>query len=275
MKLGRAVRVFIVPFVILIAVFTIPKFDLQFSVSNLLTIVTFLFTIVVGFFIASATTNYLGLQSGITQEDAALIDIFNAGCYVQPSKRKNLAEAIDRYMIVCLEFDFSHYVMGTLHEFDQLIRVVNSIEPVSDTASSVIQNLHNDLYAITQARHTALLASRRVVKSVHWFILALLTLLIFVLLFVLRGESVLSNLLIGALAIVTYLLLVLLYDIDSNVFLEDVKSFIDVEPVFQTIGKPVYYPGYALRDNNFKPRFKKYRVGFHDSQGRLKIRLVH
>ncbi|MFH1621443.1 MAG: hypothetical protein ABIB04_05180 [Patescibacteria group bacterium] len=137
-KPGRAIRIFIIPIFILIAVFVIPIFDLQFDIPNILTVITFLFTIVIGFFIATATTNYLSLQSVIVQEDAALIDAFNVGCFVQPSKRKKLAEAIDRYLIACLEFDFSDYVMGTQNEFQQLTNIIHSIMPANDTVSSVI-----------------------------------------------------------------------------------------------------------------------------------------
>ncbi|MFH1621442.1 MAG: hypothetical protein ABIB04_05175 [Patescibacteria group bacterium] len=102
-----------------------------------------------------------------------------------------------------------------------------------------------------------------------------MTLVIFVLLFALRDQHILSNLLIGALVIVTYLLLVLLFEIDSNVFLEDVNSFIDIETVFQTIGQSAYYPDHAFRNYHFKPRHKEYRVGYHDSRGKLKIKLMH
>jgi hypothetical protein len=267
-------RIFVIPLAIIIAVFTVPDFHLQFDTSSSLTTVTFIFTIVIGFFIASATSNYLGLQSLITQEDAALIDIFQIGSLVQPPMKKSLTEAIDRYLIACLECDFSNYVIGSQKEYLQLIETVNSIEPENDKVSSLIQNLHSAKTSVTQARQGSLLASRRVVKSIHWFILILLTLIIFVLLFVIRDQSLLSNLLIAGLAIATYMLLVLLYEIDANIFLEDVMTYADVEHVFNSIGKLMYYPKHAFNNSSFKPRVKSYRLGCHDSHGQLKIKIV-
>jgi hypothetical protein len=274
MKPRRIIRISLIPLIIFIAVFVIPNFNLQLDISYLLTTVIFLFTIIIGFFIASATANYLNLQSLITQEDSALIGIFNSGRLIQPSKRKALAEAIDQYLIACLEFDFANYVRGTHNEYTKLLGVVDSIKPTNAIALSIFQNLHNHTQAVTQTRQAALLAARRVVKSIHWFILILLTLTIFVFLFVLRDQSILSNLLIGTLATTTYLLLVLLYEIDANVFLEDIMSYLAVQEVFKAIGKPAYYPEYFIQKSNFKHQDKSYRVGFHDSSGQLKIKLI-
>lgn len=274
MKSGRIIRIFLVPLIIFIAVFLIPDFDLQLDISYLLTTVTFLFTIIIGFFIAAATSNYLNLQSLIAQEDGALIGIFNAGCFIQPSKRKALAEAIDRYLITCLEFDFADYVRNSYDEYTKLFSVIDSIKPANETVLSVFQNLHSYKYTITQTRQSALLASRRVVKSIHWFILILLICVVFVLLFALRDQNILSNILIGTMATITYLLLVLLYEIDANIFLEDVMSYVTVEQVFRSIGKPTYYPEYFVRKSNFKHQNSNYRVGLHSSDGRLKIKLI-
>jgi len=66
MNFWRTVRIVLVPAIIIAAAFLVPRFDL-FDTSNLLSMVSFLFTIVIGFFIASATSNYLSLQSLITQ----------------------------------------------------------------------------------------------------------------------------------------------------------------------------------------------------------------
>lgn len=274
MKPRRIIRIFLLPAIIFLAIFLIPNFHLQLDISYLLTTAIFLFTIIIGFFIAAATSNYLNLQSLIAQEDSALIGIFDSGCFIQPSKRKALAKAIDRYLITCLEFDFADYVRGSHDEYTKLFSVVDSIKPANETVLSVFQNLHSHKYTVTQTRQSALLASCRVVKSIHWFVLILLTCAVFVLLFALRDQNILSNILIGTMATITYLLLVLLYEIDANIFLEDVMSYVTVEQVFRSIGKPAYYPEYFVRKSNFKHQDGSYRVGFHDSGGRLKIKLI-
>ena len=263
-----------VPVIIIAAAFLVPRFELFFDTSNLLSMVTFLFTIVIGFFIASATSNYLSLQSLITQEDSALMGIFSLGCLIEPKKKKALIEAIDRYLIACLEFDFSSYVSGTRKEFKELIRVVDSIKPDNKEFAPLIQNLHDKKSVCVQSRQGALLAARRVVRPIHWLILILLTLLIFVFLFILRDVNLLSNLIIGILAVAAYLLLDLLYEIDTNVFLDDIMTYVDVEQVFHVIGRPVYYPELAFKRPGFKPEFGTHRIGFRDTKGRLKIKLV-
>jgi len=193
---------------------------------------------------------------------------------IQPKKKKALVEAIDRYLIACLEFDFSSYVSGTRKGFKELNRVVDSIKPDNNEFASLIQNLHDSKSVCVQSRQGALLAARRVVRPIHWLILILLTLMIFVLLFVLRDAGLLSGLVIGVLAVAAYLLLDLLYEIDTNVFLDDIMTYVDIEQVFHVIGRPVYYPESAFRRPGFKPESGTHRVGFRDTKGRLKIRLV-
>src|SRR3989339_734192 len=274
MDFWRTVRIVLVPAIIIAAAFFVPRFELSFDTSNLLSMVTFLFTIVIGFFIASATSNYLGLQSLIVQEDSALIGIFSLGCLIEPKKKKALVEVIDRYLIACLEFDFSSYVPGTRKEFKELIQVVDSIKPDNNEFSSLIQNLHDKKSVCVQSRQGALLAARRVVRPIHWLILVLLTFMIFVLLFILRDSSLLSGLVIGILAVAAYLLLDLLYEIDTNVFLDDIMTYVDVEQVFHVIGRPAYYPKFAFQRSGFRPESGTYRVGSRDTKGKLKIKLV-
>lgn len=74
----RKIFKFLICLLLLLIAFNIPLFKLNFDVASILTVISFLFAILVGFFIAAATSNYLQLQSLIAEEDASLIIIIVA-----------------------------------------------------------------------------------------------------------------------------------------------------------------------------------------------------
>ncbi|MFH0891661.1 MAG: hypothetical protein V1867_02675 [Candidatus Falkowbacteria bacterium] len=248
---------------ILAAAVIFPSYEFNFDVSTVLTSISLLFTILIGFFMAAATSNYLGLQATISKEDSCLIYIYGLIKIIRPTSAEAAAQAVDGYMITALDYELLEYAAYTNKEFEALVKVIDDV-CVSNAGHVLIQNLQSAKGELLTYRMESVLATQRIVSKKHWFILSILSVIISILLLSVRDGEVLSSLLIGMVIIAIYQTLALLYEIDSNIFLADKIGYGD-EPqtVFRAIGKPEYYPEKALKFVDKKKLGDKYRVGVY------------
>ncbi len=251
----------LIPLCLLIAPFAIPIYRFTFDLSTLLTVVSLLFAILVGFFIGTTTTNYLRLQTLNAQDNSTVLALYNLGVLLQPSIAKKLARVIDDHVIAALNFELSEYVEKTHETFNRMIRVVDAIRPSKPEVSELMQNLHDIKYQFMATRQELPLAARKIVTKDHWIVLGCLAGLIAFLLFMLRDGQWISALITGILTIATYLVLVLLYEIDNNFFSEEELSFQNSQVIFEAIGVLHYYPKYALQEGRVHHPQRPYRTG--------------
>ncbi|MFA6405077.1 MAG: hypothetical protein WCW03_03715 [Candidatus Paceibacterota bacterium] len=270
----RRIIKFIVCLLLLGAAFYIPLFKFNFDVASIITVTSLLFAILVGFFIAAATSNYLALQSLIANEDAGLIAIYNYCNIIAPERISKVVDIIDRYAIAALSFELTEYVDRTQTEFDDLNKTVEEIDFKDGRGEQLIQSLYekkNDLY---NTRQNIALVARRIVTKSHWFVLGSLAILIDLLILAIRDGSFLSSLTTGILLIVTYITLSLLSDIDNNHFLEQAFSYDNSQQVFKILGKPRYYAESFLKNSRITKPKGSYRTGYYNSPTDNVIRFV-
>lgn len=239
----------------------LPPFSLSLDIAVYLTVVALLFTILVGFFIATATSNYLRLQSLIAEEDGSLITLYNLTKLIQPEATDHITRAIDRYMIAALNFEVTDYIDETQQPFDQLTEAVNNLQPKDATVVVLLSNLQSEVGQLFSLRQEVALTSRRIVGKGHWTILILLALLLNTLILGLRGEDLMSHFLTAVLMVATYLILLLVYEVDSNRFWEEKLSYENSERVFDTMKLLRYYPQEAFKKKRVKEPQVNYRLG--------------
>lgn len=252
---------FFLPTAIFLSAFFVPTFDVTFDLPTLLTIVSLIFAILVGFFIATATTNYLRLQSLIVEEDAALISMFHLCKIVQPRAIPKLRRAIDNYVLNSLDYNLDEYIEHTWDEFDHLIKVIQEIRPSSELGMELYDDMHVKRDSILRTRQETICVAPRIVSSLHWSILISLAGLVIFLLFALRDGELLVAAIAGLLSVSVYMVLWLLYQIDSNIFLEEILGYHSSQRVFNTIGTKNYYPEHAIHKSKLKLPNQPYRVG--------------
>ncbi|MFH1099102.1 MAG: hypothetical protein V1723_04345 [Candidatus Uhrbacteria bacterium] len=266
----------IVPLLVLTASFLLPAYHPTFDIPTLLTIVSLIFAILVGFFIAAATTNYLRLQSLVVDEDSTLINIFNLTKTIQPSAISKMQEAIDRYAISALDFELADYVHKTQKEFDEVLSTIDGLSPQDEKGLELFGNIHNNRSGIVRARQEIALVAKRVVTPLHWIVLIFLAILLIFLLWALRDGRWLSSLITSALSLAAYLILILLYEVDSNKFLERLLAYENSQQIFRAIGTMKYFPHHALKNQRIKAPKEDYRVGIfkdypHSLEKEIKI----
>lgn len=250
--------------------FFVPDLPLGFDANTTLTVVSILFTILVGFFIASATSNYFRLQELISRANAGMASLYGLVCIVAPSKTAQMAEVIDRYMIASLDYDLLHFAAATQDEFHQIIKAVDMIRPDPGCPGMLLQNVHGIKTSLFELHQEMMIAAKTIVGPRHWFVLISLATVIGILALMLREGNVLSALITGVLMMSTYQVLKLLYEIDTNLFLTRRLAFQNPQQVFQVIGRLPYYPKYALDRRNVVQLPAVYRIGIHEPGSKIK-----
>ncbi len=266
----------IAPFIFFAIAVFLPTFSLGIDISTLLTVVSLIFTILVGFFIATATSNYLRLQSILSQEDASLISIFNLCKIIQPKAMEEVTQAIDDYSISSLNYKIEDYVNRTRKEFKKLVDVISGVDPSNEKGATLIQTLHGELNQVMELRQEGVLAAKTVVTKSHWFILVLITLLVDTMLLSLRNANFFPSLLISVLITATYLLLLLIYEVDTNRFLEEKLAYEGSQRVFDAIGRLEYYPEEAIEVGAVPKNEGQHRIGLssNSNSSKREIKIV-
>jgi hypothetical protein len=257
----------VLPVFLFLLPFFLPPFHYDFNYGALLLVTPIAFAVLTGFFIATATANYLNLQTLVAEEDAALITIYNLAKLVDPERAEKVAEAIDQYLMKAFDFQFTDYTEWTVQEFDPIIASVDAIRPESATAvqAAVLPYLHEVKSGLFKTRQVIALTAPRIVAASHWFVLGTLAAANIVLLFGLRNGSLMLNLILGLTSVAMYLILVILYEIDGDAFQEENLAYLNSQKVFHAIGRLSYFPEMAIKQGRVKQKNlpARYRVGIY------------
>lgn len=263
MNFGYILKIIVVPIVVFILPFALPYFHFTFDLGRIFTFISFLFAILLGFFIGAATTNYFRLQTLISTMNANIISAFNLGKLIQPSLAEKLSDVIDRYLIATLDFDLLAWVPNTKQEFFEVLQTFDEISPQDQKGFALLSSFEREKNSLSTANQEILLASKEVIGRRHWFILIALAVLVAVMILELRDGSRLFSFINGIILLALYQALILAKDVDSNLFLAKKMAYEGPQEVFRTIGKLPYYPEIAIADKRVKEPEGSYRIGVY------------
>jgi hypothetical protein len=125
----------------------------------------------------------------------------------------------------------------------------------------LFQNLHNTMDNMLRNFQETALTAKRIITPQHWFIIILIAVLLATSLLGFRTGDILINIFVGVMLVGMYRIIILIHEIDANIFLSRQLSFDDPQQVFSGIGRMYYYPEYALRKGYATPKADVYRVG--------------
>lgn len=255
----------IVPIIVLIGVFVLPSFKISSDIYWPLTVSSLVFAILVGFFIATATANYITFRDCLSQEATSLATIFNLIKILSPSEAEKAAEKIDQYAIATLDFSLTDYVEKTDREFRDVIDSVDeiTINKSDERVPIIFDHLQGTKIELLRNRESIALSALRVTTGVHWFVLTALASVIIFLLLSLRTDEIALNLVLSILSSAIYFILLLLYEIDGNSFLEEQLEYQDIQKVFKAIDRLPYYPSLALERGQVKKPLENFRLGVY------------
>jgi len=250
-------KTLLVSILFIILVFLLPTNFIQIDISNLLTATTVLFGILTGFFIAATLTNYFRMQSLIAEETANLISLRDVCITLEPSFRKEINDAIDRYIIASFDFELTEYIDKTWEEFNKILKITDRIKKKNTNLFASLMNTRTDLLKI---RQEITLTARKIIPLSGWITIIALAIINIALLYSIRNSSIISSIFTVLLSSAACLVLFLLDEIDSDRFAEEKLAFEIYQRTFLEIGKLPYYPSVSVESGRIRPK-GTYRLG--------------
>lgn len=268
---------FIIPIFFVAAPFLVPSFHLSPDTGTILTVISLLFAILIGFFISSATANYLRLQTLIASMNSSLITIYSYSKIIGGESHVALTKSIDTYLIATLDFDVLDFSGKVDAEFSEILKNVDAIRPHDDIGMGILQHLHYGKINLISNDEEIEISAKSIVNPLHWFILTILAGLIIILLMSLSDGGLAYATMAAALNFTIFQVLFLLYKLDQNIFLARKLAFNFPQRVFSAIGCMPYFPEYATKFSHVTlPKDQPYRIGSFVGAGAVKrkIRIV-
>ncbi len=247
-----------------IAVIYIPGVGPSNEIQNILTISTFLFAIIAGFFIARLGTRYNEVRRYIAEEDALALSIYQTSRAFGKQFVDKMREVIDKYYIAAYDKlignAYKENAPYFLQMWDLIIRLNRKKNP------EAYGRRLEDMTSLEKARNTSSGVQTERMGIGQWVLLFLLTGIILFSIFYLKTDSLHSQII--AVLLSTALILVLLILRDLQNFMLGGGALLDEsgQEIFEFIGKKRYYNIKLIKlgVNKLSKKVKEYRVGYHN-----------
>lgn len=235
----KAWQKFLIFFFILSGIAFFVHFSFDFSA--ILSSASFLFSILVGFFIASAMGNFSRLKTLISQEAGGLIAIYRLTALVDSELSKKIADLIDNYIIARFDWELENYVEKTDKEFFAIFDVLKKVRPENKEEEDALYFIVNNLALLPAARSEIAIVGKSTLNRLYWGLLYALAFVVIVGLYGSIGAEISSKVTTVLLASTVILVLIVLDEIDKNKLNEHDVAFAGYNEVLKSIGKTKYY----------------------------------
>lgn len=254
----------------LVLLFVVPTgFISSDSASIILTINTFLFGIIAGFYIVVTTTDYNSVKKLVGDETAAWITIHQSVSVYDKSLGDKLMLLIDEYIRRAFDFEIIEYTKNTFPEFEKIRKFVAEL-PIKQEMSSIYEQIDNTLGEITDHRQQMFILGAKTLSAYQWLVLLVLAATFIVSLYGARTGELFFDIVAVAISSATVLILFMIKELDLYVWNEKTFSFDAFENVFKSIGQLPYYPEESIINGRVAPQETEYRIGKRVySEGRM------
>src|SRR3989338_1174051 len=260
MKIKEIYLISILVFIFLVLL--IPDRFIEPETGNtILTIGTFLFGLLAGFYIVVTTTDYNNLKSILAKETASWDCLYkNMRTYNKETEEK-LSNIVDEYVQRNFDYELLEVINGTAEEFKRVEKIMEDMPIIPDKQSThqVILGNVDDLRNARQQQNALL---RKALSAFQWIVLISTATLVIWSLFGLRTGALFFDAVTVLISSSIVLILLLIRDID--LYLWNEKFGFDIfEDLLKNIGKLPYYPSVLIDKGRLKPKESEYRVGVY------------
>ena len=231
------------------------------DIGSLLGATSIFYSILLGFFISAAMANLSRLKTLTATETGGLVAVYHIVKLSLPDKVKETEEAIDKYLIKRFDYEVNTYTLPTTKEFFGIFDVLKGAETKSEGQGAALNYVAEAMYSLAQARREMTIVGAKLLTASSWFILLILSSVIVIALFLMRDGSFESFVFTALLAASAIISLFILQDVDGNLLGEEEFSIGTYQAIFDTIGRPHYYPLSYIKSNRYSPTVKEYRTG--------------
>lgn len=264
---------FIAFILFLVLVLIIPGKGPSEDVKLILTVSTFLFAILAGFFIARASSRFNEIRRTVGTEDALFLSLYKTSQIYGKKFTDKIRDLMDKYYIISYDVE-----LGTQSAYKEnrsyFMKMWDLVTKFKTKASIELLEILRDLEI---NRNLASTTSKEKISKGQWAILIILSLIILFSLFYLKTNETYSIIITILLSTVLAIVLLILRDLQNLKFGGE-KTLLGEsgQEVFESIGKLRYYPQRHLKKGwyDIPKDVKKYRVGLHEPGEKFNIKIV-
>lgn len=242
-----------------------PPFGQFQGSETVLTVATFLFAILIGFFLTRLNSRYDTIRDLVVSEDANMKILYLTAKAYGPAFTKELAEVIDDYYIIAFDSDLNDYSSRASEAtFQKIWSTVT--EKNQHRSESSFQCLLVALAEIEKSRTGTAAISIQKLGTGEWATLLVLATIILVSILGLGSDTLALQVMNVLLSSTLVLVLLIIRDL-QNLLLGGKTLWAEEsgQEVLETMGKLRYYNKYYLDQgiNVVPERVKEYRLGTH------------
>jgi|GEM_PF-812841 len=264
--------------VFILLLFIVPEHFISTDLGNtVLTISTFLYGIIAGFFIVVTTTDYNTLKNLVAAETGGLIALHQNVLMYDKEAAAHLEELIDGYIRNAFDTELINSAQYIRPDFEKIKKLVREL-PVKEELSEILQQIRVIMDSLITVHQNEIVLSTRTVSTFQWFVLMVLSALPIVTIYGLRTGEIFFDIVTVAFSSMVILILLIIRAIDLYVWNEETFSFNIYEEVLESIGKLPYYPQESIQKGRVHPQWSSYRIGMLEKKsgrGERKIEVIN
>ena len=227
---------------------------------------TFLFAILVGFYLSRTNARFDQVRELIAVEDAKWMNIHDMSKYLSTDFQEKSVDIIDNYYIAAFDYQIGDHHRETEKYINQFQEILMNEHEGDFKTNDAFGNISDQLAAIEESRSKISVICLEKLTRGQWGILFALAGIIIFSIFYLKSPELASNVIAVLLATVLVLVFLIMRDL-QNFFLGG-KGMVEEssQEVFEEIGRLRYYSKQYLKTHKvtFPRNIKEYRVGYHD-----------
>lgn len=278
MKYIYAIKGSAIAFVVfVVAAIVMPIGEPASEAELILTVSTFLFAILAGFFISRSNGRYNQMRELIAAEDAMWLSVYEYSRFFGNKFSEKITDIIERYYITVLSTELGEYYKQSakyLHElYDEFIVV--KIKPGSN-AEQIFDEMVGTVSSIEDVRNkSSVLTLERLTKG-QWGVLILLAAIIIFSVFVLKGGIIYSNVTTVLLSTILVLILLTIRDLENFKLSGQTLVIESAQENLEAMGKLRYYHYRDIQEGTVSiPSYvKEYRVGMQSPGDPFDLKVI-
>jgi len=259
--------------ILIVLSFALPIVHLT-NADSILTSATFLFSVIYGFEISVVIGNFSALKTALAIETAGLTTIYKLADILGGESFRKIGENLENYILMAIDVPLADH-LKTDPEFFKIFEPLKEISEVNGAQrEQALQYLNEAIYYVPQSRNQVAEVAPRFVDNSVWVMLGFLATILVMVLFIGRDADLFSQLTAAVFSATVIGALMLLDEIDSNRIREAHLEYEMFNNTLKAIGKPGYYPEFAIKSGIINNPVRPYRVGIFPNPSSLDGRKI-
>lgn len=260
--------------IVTIAVIYVPTQESAENIQIILTMSTFLFAILAGFFISSFNSRFKAIKDYIAEEDAYWISLYRTSILLGKKFQGKIKKIIDNYYITVYDFQLGEYYKYNSKYLGEIHQELSKFK--SKPEGKFIGLMVMECYNIEKNRNkSSVLTSEKVTKG-QWSILFILTGIIILSIFSLRTPLLYSQITTIMFSTALILVILILRDLQNGRVRGTSILTETGQEIFESIENLRYYNQKQINSgySRVPKSIKKYRLGIHKPGEKQIIKII-